>query len=267
MGEYNSSERRIRPTFRRLFAQDCTGATWLPRLLRLASQGTGDSAFDELGALDKASREEFVVDPSLRYLEWLIEHPEALSTPPACVWARWSSEAQEKRKALLSGDRKVQREGLAAFKAAYNKADSTRGVQMSKWWRLEGRTRVDYALITSRAVVFVEGKWTEIGPSERVAWYKGRNQVLRNLDCAATFAQRTGRPHYYVLVIADGAMLEARKLRQRKLEEIRKCSTVERSLPHLGTTEREDLLTHFLGVLTWEQLAGEMFAPEPAPWE
>lgn len=93
---------------------------------------------------------------------------------------------------------------------------------------------MDCALLTDSTVIFVEGKWTELGPSKDVLWYPGRNQVLRNLDCAAAYAQQEGLQHYFVILVVDRDLVEQDPVRQSEIEAVTLLKTVQESLPHLN---------------------------------
>ena len=110
---------------------------------------------------------------------------------------------------------------------------------------------VDCALFTDRCVVFVEGKRTEAGASRDVSWYAGRNQVLRDLDCARALAAANGLDYYTLLVIEEPA---ARDPRLVAAQQIVNTDVVTKSLPHLTPDERREVLDHYLGFTTWQQI-------------
>lgn len=250
MGKFDSSLTRVQPILRALYEKDPSSTSWLRELLGLGERAGLPQTVplpETLGELEQQPCFEFPVDPPKTFLRWLIEHPEKLSVPPEKIWNRWGEETRRKRQALLRGDGEVQRE-------AKGKLEGDAGLPRRTWWRLEGVTQVDCALLTRSTVVFVEGKRTELGPAKNVLWYPGRNQVLRNLDCAAAFAQQTRRPHYFVLLVVDRELVEQGSDRQREIEEVLCSKTVEQSLPHLSNTERVKLLECYLGSTTWQAI-------------
>jgi hypothetical protein len=87
-------------------------------------------------------------------------------------------------------------------------------------------------------VLLMEGKRTE-SLSESTAWYAGRNQLHRNLEAARDLAN--GR-EFGVLLIAE------EPFRDSALGDIRV------GFPHLSHDERPELMTHYLGWITWRQL-------------
>jgi hypothetical protein len=208
---------------------------------------------------------EFPVDPPRAYLRWLIEHPQNLSNPPESEWKELSEYVQERRHALLTGDPAAQTEAIAELER-YERLPS------QAWWRLEGVTHVDCALLTPSAAVFVEGKRTEMGPSKQVRWYPHRNQVLRVLDCASAYAQQERRSHYFVMLVVERELVAADPMRQAEIEAVTSPSTVQESLPHLALEERTALLSHYLGVTTWQamvesfDLGSEVLVDEDSVW-
>lgn len=176
MGVYESSLTRVKPVLGGLFGSDERGG-WLLPLLQLASMSHQLPSDFEPGPLILPPQYEFSAPPTRSFLHFLLSNPSKLSKPSEKVWGKWSSATQSKRRALLAGDASAQQEGLRLLGAA-------KKLSGPSWWRLEGVTLVDCALFTDNAVVFIEGKRTEIGPSKDVTWWVGRYQVIRNLECA-----------------------------------------------------------------------------------
>lgn len=250
MGKFNSSKTRVIPVFEALYEHDKSGQKLLRPLLQMANREDGPGPVripENLDQLLKKPQFEFPVDPSRAYLKWLITHPERLSSPPREMWEKWSERTQKKRQALLAGHPEAQREAI-------DKLEKCSELPKWAWWRLEGVTKVDCALLTPSTVVFIEGKRTEIGPSKQVLWYQGRNQVLRNLDCAAAYAEIENLPNYFVMLVVDRDVVGADPLRQKEIDDVTSHETVKISLPHLIDEERIELLSHCLGVTTWQAI-------------
>jgi len=267
MGRLDSSKTRVQPVFEALYRQDASGETWLRSLLGMAQREAGAETAaisPNLGRL-ASLHFEFPADPPRTYLHWLIEHPQNLSSPPESRWRQWGRRTQDRRRALLAGNSTAQAEAIAQL----NRARLPRRA----WWRFEGVTYVDCALLTPSAVVFVEGKRTEMGPSKRVLWYPGRNQVLRVLDCAAAHARQTHRKHYFAILVVEEELVKGEPIRQAEIEGVTWPSTVRDSLPHLTDEERTALLSHYLGVTTWQaivaglDLGNEVLVDDVAPLE
>ena len=234
MGINNSSKTRVQPIFKELERRDPLGTIWLARLMRLG----GRKAPANPGTLVAPPCFEFAAPPPRDFLRWLVEHPGKLASPAYEV----SENTKLKRDALRSGETEVREKALAAI-------DDPDSDHRGKWWCLEGTTMVDCALFSKEMVLFVEGKRTELEPSPHVSWYRGRNQVLRNLDCARWYGKIHGLDYYSLLIIEDGDAG-----RKKKASEVDAPRSVSSSLPHLSTREREEVIQHYLGFTTWREI-------------
>lgn len=253
MGKFDSSLTRVQPVFEALYRRDASGETWLRQLLGQSSRSAGPRPISipaGLGQLIEPPQYEFPVDPPKAYLEWLIRHPENLSSPSKSAWKSWSQRTQEKRRMLLAGETAVQAEAIAEL-------EKRPRLPRRAWWRFEGVTQVDCALLTDSTVVFIEGKRTEVGPSREVLWYRGRNQVLRNLDCAAAYVQQTTRQHYFVILVVEKHLVGQDRVRRSEIEMVMLPKVVQASVPHLTDEERTTLLSHYLGTCTWQTIVEE----------
>lgn len=196
------------------------------------------------------------------FLAWLIRELSRLQPKiPEGYSRNLSQDTQDKRGTLLAGDPATISEGLQALEEAWPSGTHR------AWWALEGPTHVDCALFTDDTVIFVEGKRTEMGPSEAIIWYPTRNQVLRNLECARTQARLHGLKHYFVILAVEGPETQTNTaVGERMLHHghVTDPATVEASLPHLAPSERADLLEHYLGVTTWQTIV-HTFGLPPLP--
>lgn len=248
MGKYNSSLTRVQPIFNGLCRWDKTGKIWLEPLLRLGNRSAHKLDNTTLDPLVEAPLYELPIQPPKLFLKWLLDNPDRLTSPSDKNWSIWGETTKQKRRALLKNDADVQGEALVAL-------DKCLKIPQRSWWRLEGITRVDCTMKTHSAVIFIEGKRTEIGASKRVLWYPYRNQVLRNLDCASEYAMNYGFKDYFVIVIVEKDLVNKTRRMQEELESIIDPKTIEMSLPHLSHREREQLMKHYLGVTTWQDIA------------
>jgi len=155
-----------------------------------------------------------------------------------------------KRELLMAGDN-------ATLSEAMGSIDHCKKVPVQAWWRLEGVTKVDCALLGEDSVIFFEGKRTEMGASRHIAWYPHRNQVLRNLDCAAEYSRQHQLKDFYVMLVVEKRLTEVDPLRQAEIIQITDPDTINNSIPHLTADQRQDLLSHYLGVTTWEDIVAE----------
>ena len=253
----NSSITRVRPVFQQLLSNDPTGTSWLPDLLGLSRPSALSSAVISApgtvfpnaserrthadpvqGNIELEGCFEFGVAPGAAFLRWLLENPDQL-TWPASAGRRlsYSPMTQARREALvgLKGDSARSESQASALQALDRNgaANSTR-----QWWAFEGFTEVDCCLETDKIVLLIEGKRTE-SLSESTAWYSGRNQLHRNLEAARDLA--AGR-EFGVFVIGEEKIPAAA------------LGSPEAGLPHLTGAESTELMSHYLGGLTWSQV-------------
>jgi len=238
-GKLDSSKTRVQPVFDHLLVRCPDGSDWLPSLLRLAKPATPLPAelIADPGRLLNGADPYFerLFPPPKRFLQWLIEHPEEM------VWPRhgqdelaFGATTQRRREELFGrhgciAQRKARQEALAGL-ACHGPIKSRR-----RWWVFEGFTHVDCCLETEKLLLFIEGKRTD-HVSKATAWYPQRNQLARNLEIAAEYAQ--GREYALLLIVEE--------------EPLAKELELAPGLPHLRAEERVDLLRHFLGWITWQ---------------
>ena len=253
----DSSITRVRPVFRALFESDLEGTSWLPQILELArdnqvarriaaSPGRMTPELLEKrwfgdriqGEIELERTFEFSVPPSERFLLWLIEHPDRLEWPESggrrAVFGKVAQDQREKLLGLRGDD--GERSAIEDARQALRRCGVAGSAK--QWWAFEGFTEVDCCIVTDRLVLLIERKRTE-GLSESTAWYRGRNQLHRNLEAARELA---GGREYAVIVIGEEPILGP---------DIGDPSV---GLPHLTDTDRAELMTHYLGCLTWRQL-------------
>jgi hypothetical protein len=240
VGVQNSSATRVRPVFEALEREDPSGRSWLPTLLRLGGRGSPPA---DTGELVGGVRLEFAAPPPRDFLRWLVANPNRLRQPSYTT----SEAVTTKRAALLASDAAVIAEALREIEVG--------ATHRGKWWCLEGTTYVDCALVTDRIVVFVEGKRTELAPTPKISWYPGRNQMLRNLDCARWYGTQNGLDYYALLIVEDAADDDPRMREARRVID---PGTVEAALPHLDRAAREAVMEHYLGFTTWQRVAREL---------
>jgi hypothetical protein len=260
MGKYNSSETRVGPVFRALNDKDASGDSWLRPLLTMAVRTDCERVAEipsDLGQLQRPPQFELPADPARSFLRYLIEHTQDLQWPQdQKVWDKWSDSTRTMRRRLQDGDPGARADALTNL-------EKTRSLPKRTWWRFEGVTMVDCALLTSSTVVFIEGKRTELGPASEILWYRRRNQVLRGLDCCAQYAHQTARSHYFVMLIVDKDS-QSDQQRRAEIEKTVSPEVVAGSLPHLTEQGRGELMTHYLGVTTWQDIVRKFRLPESA---
>jgi len=229
---------------------DPSGESWVKSLLATATREDSlHTAVTEicLGHLVKPPQFEYTVDPSKKYIKWLIDHHENLSSPPVTALKTWSATTQRMRSRFLLGDKEVQA-------VAISNIESCNSLPKTAWWRFEGVTNVDCALITESTAIFIEGKRTERGPSKEVLWYQERNQIHRNLDCVAAYAQEEGLQYYFVIAIVDKNLMGQDPIRRKEWGALMSPAVIYKSLPHLNDGELKEIARHYAGVTTWEDI-------------
>jgi hypothetical protein len=125
------------------------------------------------------------LQPTIALLSWLIcnfrEPLAGLKGRPAIV--------AEPRK-LAAGDPATVEKGIELLRTG------KRG-----WHIREGRTYPDAFSVTDDALIVIEGKRTEAGPTTRTSLMAGRHQMLRHLDAAWEIR---GRRAVYGMFIVEG---------------------------------------------------------------
>ena len=183
-GKYDSSKTRVRPVFDRLWAR---GRDWLPTLLSLPEFGCGRVL--EGNVLDLTLQEGFwepsekCLNPPVALLSYLIRHPKLLAQKGSDI---------ELRRKLLQGDPNTVQLALGLLR--------TEAARRS-WYIFEGPTYPDVYLVSHDALVVIEGKRTERGPTVKTEWLVGRHQIWRHLDAAWEIR---GRREVYGFFAAGG---------------------------------------------------------------
>ncbi len=248
-GRTDSPPTRAQSFFTTLLRRDASVRTWLPQLL--AATPNGSASLGELAerpgylatllAVETVSgllgALEYPVAPPRELLEWFIDHPNRLTWPER---EEMSSETLRLRRALLLDDppgsqaraQQRARELLAA------------GPPLSPaWWRFEELARLDCVLITDRLVVTIAGKRTEsLEPATE--WYPERSELVRNLEGARLLAQDR---RWASLVLSDEPLADATG------EQLARGIAV--AAPHLDPAGRDEVLSAYLGNLTWDRAA------------
>jgi hypothetical protein len=157
---------------------------------------------------------------------------------------------KQKREALLRHDRLVIGEALALL--------SRPSFSSQAWYVLEGLSRPDVYLQTEEAIVVIEGKRTETGPTTSTSWMPVRHQMLRHLDCA--WEIRGPRRVFGFFVVEGMGGSEAVEVPDRWVEAVNQTTSpqaLEGSLPHRTSEERAEIANCFLGVTTWQRVCSK----------
>ena len=248
---FDSSKTRVAPVFEQLRAQSHDGSAWIHRLLALSCHGatrlTNPApqriSSPQFGTTFGWSDREVALAPPRSLLMWLVRHLEM----PARESDLGNGPTLEKRKALANRDPKVVAEALALLDSRSASERHPRA-----WYVLEGASSPDVFLETDQAIIVIEGKRTEPGPTTSTSFLPGRHQMLRHMDCA--WEIRRGRPVYGFFIVEEHAddhdWIDFAAAT---------CSdaAIEGSLPHRGVNERLAIRRGFLGFTTWRAVCAE----------
>jgi hypothetical protein len=189
-------------------------------------------------------KRERALRPPKSLLTWLIENVEnpdsrALSSNP---------EVARRRQRILERDPAMMAEAISSL-------DQTG--RESAWSRFEGPTYPDVVIETPDALVLVEGKRTERGPTTHTTWMPGRHQMLRHLDAAWEIR---GRRSVYGLFVVEADPNGDAKVPERWTQAAaatRSKEAVKHSLPHRSMEDQAGIAAAFVGVTTWQAIVEE----------
>lgn len=243
---HDSTRTRVAPVFDELLARDATGEKWLASLLALPQHGRPLDAelAAELGALGEARwdtangkhREKKLAAPA-SLLSWLIRHFGESHTSEIAG----EGDTAKRRRRLQQGDPVTVAKALAKLRSD----PEPRG-----WWVLEGRSSPDVWLATPRAVVVIEGKRTENGPTTHTSFMGGRHQMLRHMDAAYEIASNRALLGFFI--VEGDAAGDVPRVWRDAAEQTLSAEALHASLPHRPGAERDAIAAGFLGVTTWQ---------------
>ncbi len=177
---------------------------------------------------------ERALQPPVALLSWLIRH----LVPPVRP-----TRISEERVRLLAGETSTIAAALARLQSAGTGAD---------WHIFEGRSFPDAYIETPGALVVIEGKRTERGPTTDTTWMSVRHQIWRHLDAAWEIRARRA---IFGLLLVEGAApnpTEVPSVWQDAAAAAFAPETLQRSFPHRGVEELSTIAQSFLGVATWQ---------------
>ncbi|MDB4909141.1 MAG: hypothetical protein JWO05_3925 [Gemmatimonadetes bacterium] len=242
-GRYNSSKTRVAPVFSALEDRADEDPQWLRRLLSLATAENPREriwrAQDLIVQSSHYGQRERPLQPPLALLSWLVRNLDA----GAAKLKENDASARERRNLAAKDPVTIER-ALELLRSA----GAGRG-----WHVLEGPTYPDVLLVTPDALVVIEGKRTEAGPTTSTTWMSGRHQMLRHLDAAWEIR---GERAVYGLFVVEGKD-ERGTVPPMWVEAARDTTSeaaIQGSLPHRSPEEREGIVGSFLGVTTWQAI-------------
>jgi hypothetical protein len=127
--------------------------------------------------------------------------------------------------------------------------------KVTAWYVLEGKTHPDVLIYTPSAIIVIEGKRTETGPTKSTTWMSNRHQILRHIDAA--WEIRGGRKVYgFFIVESESGDNIPVKWKEASLNTLSQ-SVIDGSLPHRSNDERREIRDCFKGVTTWQAVCTE----------
>jgi len=235
-GKRDSSKTRVEPVFQ---AVQSRSDDWVRALLSIPTgalpTGHGWNELDLTFESGFWGQHEHPFAPPRRLLEWLVRHPGAL---------RHSSSELPLREALLKGEPGAREAALTAL----DSAPTGRG-----WHLFEGTTFPDATILTPDAVIVVEGKRTEAGPTLDTSWLSGRHQMWRHIEGAWNIR---GSRRVFGFFLVEGDAAGVPEIWKAAAKATTQVESLASSFPHLDPAEREELAACFLGVGTWQQVCG-----------
>lgn len=253
--QYDSSRTRVGPVFGALSADTTRDPQWVRRLLSLAA-GPGNHPWDHqnLQVLERfhhpapgaEAPSERGLRPPVSLLSWLIRN---IPVPESAISGE--ADVAENRRALARRDPGKIADALNALR----KAGGGKG-----WHVLEGPTSPDVYLVTPDALIVVEGKRTEPGPTRGTEWMPGRHQMFRHIDAAWEIR---GNRAVYGLFVVEGVEggVAVPPVWAAAATETRSETAVTSSLPHRSAEEQQGIRDAFVGVTTWRALVNEFGLP------
>src|ERR1017187_9601609 len=240
-GRFDSPKSRVSPVFNRLRERS---DAWVSRLLELVDPETASA----LAGLDLSFQRgpwgppDPPRPPPLALLSWLVRNPTAA--------LRFEQHIPE-RIALAQGNPIAVEQALKLLRTAGSRPS---------WHILEGPTYPDVVLEPPEALVVIEGKRTEAGPTTDTTFMEGRHQIWRHLDAAWEIRARR-RVMGFVVVEGASANGDIPAIWSQALEEARSLPVLEESFPHRSLNERSAIARCLLGITTWQRICIEFEIP------
>jgi hypothetical protein len=240
-GRFDSSKTRVAPVFDRLRKRS---DGWVYSLLKLVEPETattfaGLNLEFQNGCWGKHERG---LDPPISLLSWLVRNPAS---------ALQSQKEIAKRTLLAQGDPVVVEEALNLLRTS----GRHRG-----WHILEGQTFPDVFIETPEALIVVEGKRTEAGPTTHTTHLEGRHQIWRHIDAAWEIRGRR-RVFSFFAVEGKAPVGDIPQPWLQAVTDARSMRVLETSFPHRSIDERSAIARCLLGVTTWQRICAEFEIP------
>ncbi|WP_395144639.1 hypothetical protein [Armatimonas sp.] len=237
-GQFDSSKTRVSPVFDELAKRS---DNWVLQLLELTSFGV-DKNLDLKFLKGYWGTKELGLHPPVSLLSWLIRHPKHL---------KQNALSSPERELLLNGNPEKVEEALTLLRTENRDR---------AWYIFEGRTYPDAVIETPDALIVIEGKRTEAGPTTSTKWLEGRHQIWRHIDAA--WEQRGKRRVFGLFIVeSDGECGDVPQHWKQAIKNSLVPSTLATSFPHRSNTECEEIRQCLLGVTTWQAVCREFSLP------
>jgi hypothetical protein len=240
-GKFDSSKTRVTPVFKKISER---GDGWVYSLLKLVNAEAAATATELDLSSSKAyfGEHEHALDPPVSLLSWLVRNP-----TPAVL----SQKEIAERTGLAQRDSVTVQEALRLLRAS---------ATSSGWYILEGQTYPDVFIETPDALVVVEGKRTEAGPTTHTKFMEGRHQIWRHIDAAWEIR---GRRRVFGFFAVEGieSTGDIPENWREAVNYARSTSALETSFPHRSIEERSAIARCLLGVTTWQLICREFGIP------
>jgi hypothetical protein len=241
-GRFNSSKTRVAPVFAALRMATQEDPQWIKRLLDLVvggSTGSGQWRNQDLRVIEiHHEPEERALRPPVALLSWLIRHFKG-----AAAKLTGNDDTSTERRKLLDGDADTISRALGRLRE---------GAVDRGWHVLEGHTYPDVYVVTTDAVIVIEGKRTEAGATTSTSWMAGRNQMLRHIDAAWEIRGHRSVYGFFVVEGEDGTGVPAKWV-HASVNTI-SSDSLRNSLPHRSVEEQAQIASCFLGATTWQAI-------------
>jgi hypothetical protein len=244
--QFDSTKTRVTPVFDALLVQP---PGWVARLLDLAAS-PGDRPHpwrdQDLSVVDHGwGTHERALLPPITLLEWLVRNV----TLSEGATLTGDVDTVKARQRLLARDRDTIDAALKLLRE--RRLPRT-------WYVFEGPTCPDVFIDTPDALIVVEGKRTEAGPTTCTEWMPARHQMLRHMDAAWEIRGDRAVYGFFIVEADPHSQSTVAPMKWREAA----CATVspaalDGSLPHRSPEERRGIAKGFIGVTTWQAIVAE----------
>jgi hypothetical protein len=231
-GQYDSSKTRVAPVFNAL--SRLGGADW-PRSLLLLAEGKASVIPDLNFAFQRGcwGENEHGLEPPRSLLRWLVRN----------VRPRIGECAE--RELLFKRDPQT-------IERALTELDSMKNWPGRRWYLFEGKTFPDALIETPDALIVVEGKRTEPGPTTHTTWMARRDQIWRHSDAAW---EARGTRHVFGMFVVEGDDRgDVPAVWMEGLHRARSAEPLAASFPHRTGDQIRQLVGCLVGVTTWQKV-------------